>query len=104
MKLTETLKQDIADYEHASGRIVRPELLPLLETLAAAGDHFEEMGAKDHAGGYAQRSKDAFIEWGKRELIDPVGKDHPIVELMYTCYIDGYNMAKQEKGTLCLLG
>lgn len=93
MKLTETLNQDITEYEQATGRIVRPELLPLLEALAAAGDHFEELGAKDYAGGYAQRSKEAFIEWGKRELIGPVGKDHPIVELMYMCYIDGYNSA-----------
>ena len=96
MKLTETLKQDIAEFEKVTGRIVRPEVLPLLESLAAAGDRFEELGIKDAAGGYEQRTKEAFIEWGKRELIDPVGKDHPIVELMYLCYMDGYNAGRTQ--------
>lgn len=96
MKLTETLKQDIAEFEKVTGRIVRPEVLPLLASLAAAGDRFEELGIKDAAGGYEQRTKEAFIEWGKRVLIDPEGKDNPIVELMYMCYMDGYNAGRAQ--------
>ena len=57
---------------------------------------FEALGEKDACGGYAQRTKESFIEWGKRELIDPVGKDHPIVELMYLCYMDGYNAGRAQ--------
>ena len=90
MKLTETLNQDIAELEKATGKVVSNEVLPLLKAVAAAGDYFEELGTKDAADGRPQRKKEAFIEWGKRELTDPTGKDNPIVELMYTCYINGY--------------
>ena len=95
MELTENIDAQISAYEKEKGGIIEPQVVALLKEMAAAGDKFEALGAKDAAGGLAQRSKDAFIEWGKRELIDPVGKDHPIVELLYMCYADGYNTAKE---------
>ena len=91
MKLTETLDEDISAFEKATGKTVSPELRVVLVKLAAVGDRFEDLGRKDALDGRGQRTMDAFIEWGKRELIDPEGKDCPIVELMYDCYIDGYN-------------
>lgn len=90
MKMTETLNRDIAEFEKATGKEVSPRLRELIAAMAAAGDHFEDLGAKDATSGRAQRTKEAFIEWGKRELADPEGKDNPIVDLMYQCYLDGY--------------
>ena len=94
MKMTETLNQDIAKFEKATGKAVSPRLRDLIAAMASAGDHFEDLGANDASSGRAQRTKEAFIEWGKRELSDPEGKDNPIIELMYQCYLDGYNTGK----------
>lgn len=90
MKMTETLNQDIAKFEKATGKEVSPRLRELIAAMAAAGDHFEDLGAKDASSGRAQRTKEAFIEWGKRELPGPEGEDNSIVDLMYRCYLDGY--------------
>lgn len=86
MKLTETLNQDIK----ATGKAVSPRVRELITVLAAAGDHFEDLGVKDASSGRAQRTKEAFIEWGKRELPGQEGEDNPMVDLMYRCYLDGY--------------
>ncbi len=96
MKLTETLNQDIAAFERVTGKAVSPRLRDLIAAMAAAGDQFEDLGTKDARNGYAQRTKEAFIEWGKRELVNPEGKDDPIVDLMYRCYIDGYTTVAME--------
>lgn len=90
MKMTETLNQDIAKFENATGKAVSPRLRGLIAAMAVAGDRFEDLGEQDASSGRAQRTKEAFIEWGKRELADPDGKDNPIVDLMYQCYLDGY--------------
>lgn len=91
MKLTENLDKDISAFEQKKGEKLKPEVVELIKAMAAAGDYFEELGAKDVNSGHAQRTKEAFIEWGKRDLNDPEGKDNPIVDLMYKCYLDGYN-------------
>ncbi len=96
MKSTENIDTHISAYEQETGEMIKPQVVALIKEMAAAGDKFEALGAKDAAGGIAQRSKDAFIEWGKRELIDPEGKDNPIVELMYVCYMDGYNAGRTQ--------
>ena len=95
MKWTEAANKEIAELEKEKGIVLKPEVVQAIKITYATCDKFGALGAKDAAGGYEQRTKDAFIEWGKRELIDPVGKDHPIVELMYMCYTDGYNSAKE---------
>lgn len=95
MKLTENIDAHISAYEQEKGETISPQVVVLIKEMAAAGDKFEALGQKDACGGYAQRTKESFIEWGKRELIDPVGEDYPIVELMYMCYTDGYNTAKE---------
>lgn len=94
MKLTETLDQDIAKFEKATGKAVSPKLRKLIAALAATGDQFEDLGEKDARSGHGQRTKAAFIELGRRVLNDPVGKDHPIVKLMYMCFMDGYNSGR----------
>ena len=94
MKLTENLDSHISAYEQETGAVIKPEVLELIKAMAAAGDKIEALGQKDASGGYAQRTKEAFIEWGKRELADPEGKDNPIVDLMYQCYLDGYNAGR----------
>lgn len=94
MKMTETLNQDIAAFERVTGKAVSPRLRDLITAMAAAGDHFEDLGEKDARSGRGQRTKAAFIEWGRRELNDPEGKDDSIVDLMYQCYLDGYNAGK----------
>lgn len=94
MKLTQTLNQDIAGFEKATGKAVSPKLRDLIAAIATAGDHFEDLGAKDASSGRAQRTKEAFIKWGKRELADLEGKDNPIADLMYQFYQDGYNAGK----------
>lgn len=94
MKLTENLDTHISAYEQETGKVIKPEVVELIKAMAAAGDKFEALGQKDACGGYAQRTKEAFIEWGKRELADPEGKDNPIVDLMYQCYLYGYNAGK----------
>ncbi len=96
MKMTENIDAYISAYEKEKGEIIKPQVVELIKEMAAVADRFDELGAKDAAGGFAQRSKDAFIEWGKRELIDPVGKDNPVVELMYMCYMDGYNAGRAQ--------
>lgn len=83
MKLTETLNQDIA-------KAVSPRVWDLIAAMAAAGDQFEKLGEKDARSGRGQRTKVAFIEWGRRNLNDPEGKDNSIVDLMYQCYLDGF--------------
>lgn len=87
MKMTETLNRDIAEFEKVTGKAVTPEIRGL---MAAAGDQFEDLGVRDAHSGRAQRTKEAFIEWGKRNLVNPEGEDDPIVNLMYKCYMDGY--------------
>lgn len=94
MKMTETLNQDIAKFEKATGKAVSPKLRDSIAAIAAAGDQFEDLGEKDACSGRAQRTKEAFIECCKRELADPAGKDKPIVDLLYQCYLDGYNAGK----------
>lgn len=96
MKMTETLNQDIEEFEKATGKAVSPRLRDLIAAIAAAGDHFEDLGTRDATSGRAQRTKAAFIEWGKRELADPEGKDNPIVDLMYQCYLDGYEAGMKQ--------
>lgn len=96
MKMTETLNQDIAEFEKATGKAVSPKLRDLIAAMAATGDQFEDLGAKDASSGRAQRTKEAFIEWGKRELADPEGKDNPIVDLMYQCYLDGFEAGMKQ--------
>ena len=91
MKLTENLDKDIAAFEQELGRPVSAEVLPLIKAMCAAGDQFEKLGVKDASSGHARRTKEAFIEWGRRDLKDPEGEDYPIVDLMYKCYLDGYN-------------
>lgn len=94
MKLTENIDAQISAYEQETGEMIKPQVVALIKEMAAAGDKFEALGEKDACGGYAQRTKESFIEWGKRELIDPVGKDNSIVDLMYQCYLDGYNAGR----------
>jgi len=96
MKLTENLDAHISAYEQKTGEVIEPQVVALIKEMAAAGDKFETLGREDACGGYAPRTKETFIGRGKRELIDPVGKDHPIVELMYTCYMEGYNAGREE--------
>lgn len=91
MKLTENVDTHISAFEQERGVIIQPHVVALIKQLAAAGDHFEDLGEKDARSDRAQRTKEAFIEWGKRELEDPEGKDNPIVDLMYMCYLSGYN-------------
>ena len=94
MKLTENLDAHISAFEQERGKITNPKVVELIKAMAAAGDKFEALGEKDACGGAAQRTKEAFIEWGKRELADPEGKNNPLVDLMYQCYLDGYNAGK----------
>ena len=94
MKLTKTLDQDIAQFEKATGKAVSPKLRKLIAALAATGDQFENMGVKDAASGRQQRTRKDFVEWGRRDLSDTEGKDNPIVDLMYQCYLDGYSVGR----------
>lgn len=96
MKLTENIDAHISAYEQETGEVIKPQVVALIKEMAAAGDKFEALGEKDACGGYEQRTKEAFIEWGKRVLIDPEGKDNPIVELMFMCYMDGYNAGRTQ--------
>ena len=94
MKLTENIDAHISAFEQEIGEVINPEVVELIKVLATAGDKFEALGTKDASSGRVQRTKEAFIEWGKRELADPEGKDNPIVDLMYQCYLDGYNAGR----------
>lgn len=94
MKMTETINEDIAEFEKATGKVVSPKLRELIEALAIAGDYFKNLGERDASHGRKRRTKSAFIEWGRRDLDDPEGKDNSIVDLMYQCYLDGYNAGK----------
>ena len=96
MKLTENIDAHISAFEQERGKITNPKVVELIKAMAAAGDKFEALGEKDACGGYTQRTKEAFIEWGKRELADPEGKDNPIVDLMYQCYLDGYKAGRAQ--------
>ena len=96
MKLTENIDSHISAYEQETGEAIKPHVMVLIKEMAAAGDKFEALGQKDACGGLVPLTKEAFIEWGKRELIDPEGKDNPIVELMYMCYMDGYNAGRTQ--------
>lgn len=96
MKLTENIDAHISAFEQERGKITNSKVVELIKAMAAAGDHFEDLGAKDAANGHAQRTKEAFIEWGKRELADSEGKDNSIVDLMYQCYLNGYNAGRAQ--------
>lgn len=91
MKLTENIDAHISAYEQVTGAVLIPKHIEMIKAMAVVGDKFEALGKKDACGGYTQRKKESFIEWCKRELSDQVDKDHPIVELLYLCYMDGYN-------------
>ena len=94
MKLTENLSEDIAELEKVTGKSVSPQVRELIKAMAAVGDRFENLGEKDARSGLEPLTKEAFIEWGRRGLNDPEGKDNSIVNLMYQCYLDGYNAGK----------
>ncbi|MBE6976005.1 MAG: hypothetical protein E7439_02265 [Ruminococcaceae bacterium] len=94
MKLTENIDAHISAYEQEKGEIINPQVVELIKKMAAVADRFDELGAMDAAAGRTQRTKKAFIEWGRRNLNDPEGKDNSIVDLMYRCYLDGYNAGK----------
>lgn len=94
MKLTENIDAHISAFEQERGKITNPKVVELIKAMAAAGDYFEDLGAKDARSGRTQLTRKAFIDWGRRELTDPEGKDNSIVDLMYQCYLDGYNAGK----------
>ena len=91
MKLTETLNQDVAELEKATGKTISQKARALIAAMAATGDQFEDLGTKDAASGRARRKKEAFIKFGRQELNNTEGKDDLIVDLMYQCYLVGYN-------------
>lgn len=91
MKLTENIDAHISAFEQERGKITNSKVVEMIKAMAAAGDRFEDPGEKDARSGRERRTKAAFIEWGKRELADSEGKDNSIVDLMYQCYMDGYN-------------
>lgn len=94
MKLTGTINEDILEFERVTGKLIT-ESKPLIQRLAEAGDYFDNLGAKDAAEGRPQRSRDDFLQWGKKELPYPHREDDPIVDLMYRCYRDGYNTQRR---------
>lgn len=94
MKLSENIDAHISAFEQERGKITNPKVVELMKAMAAAGDHFEYLGEKDARSGRGQRTKAAFIEWGRWDMNDPEGKDNSIVDLMYQCYLDGYNAGK----------
>ncbi len=94
MKLTENIDAHISAFEQERGKITNPKVVELIKAMAAAGDYFEDLGTKDARSGRTQLTKEAFIEWGRRDLTDPEGKDNSIVDLMYQCYMEGYNAGK----------
>lgn len=97
MKLTENIDAHISAFEQERGKITNPKVVELIKAMAAAGDHFENLGEKDARSGRGQLTKAAFIEWGRRVLGDPEGKDDSIADLMYECYIDGYNAGMEQR-------
>ena len=96
MKLSENINAHISAYEQEKGETISTKVVELVKAMAAAADHCEELGEKDARSGCVQRTKAAFIEWGKRDLADPEGKDKSIVDLMYQCYLDGYGAGKED--------
>lgn len=94
MKLTENIDAQISAFEQERGKITNPKVVELIKAMAAVGDHFEDLGEKDARNGRTQLTREAFIEWGRRDLNDPEGKDKSIVDLMYQCYLDGYNAGR----------
>ena len=94
MTWTKNIDAHISAFEQERGEIINPKVVELIKAMAAAGDYFEDLGEKDARSGRGQRTKEAFIEWGRRDLDDPKGKDQPIVDLMFRCYLDGYNAGK----------
>lgn len=96
MKLTENIDAHISAFEQERGKITNPKVVELIKAMAAVGDHFENLGVKDASGGIAQRTKEAFIEWGKQEAADPEGKGNSIVDLMYQCYLNGYKAGRAQ--------
>lgn len=89
MKMTENIDEHISAFEQERGKIANPKVVELIKAMAAAGDQFEDLGERDARSGRGQRTKEAFIE-RVMELADPEEKDNPIVDLMYQCYLDGF--------------
>lgn len=94
MKLSDNIDAHISAHEQERGEITIPKVVELIKAMAAVGDHFEDLGERDARSGRDQRTKEAFIEWGRREAADPEGKGNSVVDLMYQCYLDGYNAGK----------
>lgn len=94
MTWTKNIDAHISAFEQERGEIINPKVVELIKAMAAAGDYFEDLGEKDARSGRTQLTREAFIEWGRRELDDPEGKDKSIVDLMYQCYLDGYNAGR----------
>lgn len=95
MNWTRNIDASISTFEQERGEILKPKVVELIKKMAAACDYFEKLGVKDAAAGQIQRTKEPFIEWAKRDLRDHYDdKALSIVDLMYTCYTDGYNRQK----------
>lgn len=94
MKLSDNIDAHISAFEQERGKITNPKVVEMIKAMAAAGDHFGDLGERDARSGRGQRTKAAFIERGRREAADPEGKGNSVVDLMYQCYLDGYNAGK----------
>lgn len=94
MKLTKSIEDHILAVEKEGGEKSNPQFVEVLKALVSVCDRHKSQGVRDAANGLTQTTKEAFIEVCKRELVDLEDKDIPIVELMYQCYLDGYNAGR----------
>lgn len=94
MKWTKNIAAHISAFEQEKGEIIKPEVVELIKAMAAAGDQFGDLGEKDARSGRVQLTKEAFIEWGRQDMNKSESEDNSIVDLMYKCYLEGYNTGK----------
>lgn len=65
----------------------------LLDTAVAIADRWAQKGRSEAQAGKHPRNLDDFISWTNRLAEDQNG-DIDLAELMYKCYMEGYNAGK----------
>jgi hypothetical protein len=95
MKLTENIDAHISAYEQETGEVLKPQVVALIKELAAASDFFENLGKKEARSDLTLLTKEAFIKWGRQNLNATEGVKETIADMMYQCYLGGYNAGKE---------
>lgn len=84
----------IPEYEGLTGEKLDPQVIRIIERLDAVGKQFESRGREDASRNRAPASGDVSRSWSRKVFDDDPEMAEIMSDLMYGCYMDGYNAGK----------